>query len=127
MSGIMDVKNDRRKVRRKPATSVRLTRFASGTISDAVPAACSSTEGSAVDVDNVSSTDDSCVGEVFWLSVEVLLSAGFAPSTVSASSVLAVDAVGCTLAGPCASAAGSAAAGAGGALGRMGATFGRMP
>lgn len=132
MSGIMEVKNDRTNVRRKAATSFRLARFASGTISDR-SAACSSALDSTVAVESVSSTGESCVeAALFLTSAEELLSADFSPSVVSVSALaatVAVDAVGCGVAGACALAAGSAAATAGarGTLARRPATFGRMP
>lgn len=133
MSGIMDVKNDRTNVRRKAATSFRLTRFASGTMSDGSAAGTSALDSTALAVTaSVSSTGESCcVGALFRISAEELLSADFAPSVVSVSALSAtgagVDADGCGVAGACALAAGSTAAGARGALARRPATFGRMP
>lgn len=109
--------------------SFRLTRFASGRISDG-SAACSSALDSTTAVVGVSSRGESCVEALFRISAEELLSADFAPSVVSVSGLAvtaAVDVVGCAVAGACALAAGSAAAGTRGALARRPATFGRMP
>lgn len=89
MSGMMDVKNDRTNVRRKAATSFRLTRFASGTISDGTA------DGSSVlDSTAASSTG---VSETQFRSIEELLSADFVPSVVSVSDLAAtaVDTDGC--------------------------------